>query len=229
MARFIQLIGPILQTPTPGHFTLGRTASRFISNILAWVLVIFSFYCCFNSGSMLLLGVGIVQIAFSLLIFLESFLMKMKAGPLESRRLEMTAYCIGGAILLLLCIYQFSEAFLSLKTPGNSYQSSVVTLAVISSVSGNLVLVRLLWRSGLIRSRLRAFFRPLLGILMLNLLSLFSSLIIGLTHFIQIDAGMAILSSIVLFVMAGGMMIDAYWHLAEIEMKGLKNSELEAV
>lgn len=227
MARFIQLIGPILQTPVPGRFSFGRKASRLLINLLASLLVIFSFYCCILSDSILLLGVAIVQIALSLLILLESFLKKMNTGPLESRRLEMTAYCIGGVMLLLLCIYQFSEAYLSLKAP-NTYRSSIVTLAVISSITGNLLLVRLMWQSGLIRSRIRAFCRPLLGILLLNLLSLFASIIIQLTHYVQVDAGMGMIASIVLFVMAAGMMIDAYWHLTEIEMKGLKNSELEA-
>lgn len=226
MARFIQFIGPILQAPTPGHFSFSHKAFHLLTKLLVALMVTFSFYCCIASDSILLLGVAIVQIALSLLILLESFLKKMKAGPLESRRLEMTAYCIGGVMLLLMCIYQFSEAYLSLKAP-NSYRSSMVTLAVISSIAGNLLLVRLLWQSGLIRSRIRAFCRPLLGILLLNLLSLFASIFIQLTHYVLIDAGMGIITSIVLFVIAAGVMIDAYWHLAEIEMKGLKNSGLE--
>ena len=121
-----------------------------------------------------------------------------------------------GVMLLLLCIYQFSEAFVSLQHP-NPYRSIDVTVAVVSSIAGNLVLVRLLWRSGLIRNRIRAFCQPLLGILFLNLLSLFSSLIIQLTGYNQLDALMAMFSSAVLFLISAGIMIDAYCHLIDLE------------
>lgn len=227
MARFIQLISPILHYPASGRLNLGRSSGFILTSLAAWILVVFSLYCCLRSGSALLLGVATVQIAFSLLIMLEIFLKRINAGPLESRRREMTAYCIGGVILLLLCIYQFSEAYLSLRLLRNVH-SSAVTLAVLSSISGNLLLVRLLWRSGLIRSRIRAFCQPLLGILLLNFFSLLTTFIIQLTHYVQLDAGLGMISSIVLFVIAAGMMIDAYWHLADIEMNGLKNNELEA-
>jgi Co/Zn/Cd efflux system component len=209
MARFTQLISPILQSPTPGHFVFGRMTARLWSNLLAWVLVIFSFYCCIMSESILLLGLAIVQIAFSLLILLESLLEKVKAGPLESRRLEMTAYCIGGVILLLLCIYQFNQAYRSLQTP-NIYRSSMVTLAACSSFAGNLLLVRLLWRSGLMCSRIRAFCGPVLGILFFNLFSILASIFIRLTHYDFIDAVLAMMSSILLTIVAGKY-IQRFW------------------
>jgi Co/Zn/Cd efflux system component len=227
MARFIQLIIPILQHPTPGRFYLGRLTAHLLSNLLTWILVVFSFYCCTTSNSTLLLSVVTVQIAFSFLILLESLLKTMKAGPLESRRLEMTAYCIGGAALLLICIYQFNEAFLSIKAPRN-YHIKEIAPAVFCSMAGNLVLVRLLWRSGLIRSRVRAFCQPLMGILFLNLFNLLASIAIQFTQYFLLDAFLSILISIVLFLIAGSMMIDAYWHLADLEKKGLKKKEIRA-
>lgn len=226
MARFIHLISPILHLSLPVRFSFGRVASKWSSQILAWLLVFLSFYYSMHSHSTLLIGVATLQLGLGLLILLELILSKMNAGPLESRRLEMTAYCLGGVFLLLLCIYQFSEAYVELKSPGKYWGWGVI-LAVGSSMLGNLILLRLLWSSGLIRSRIRAVCQPLAGILLCNLLCLVSSLVIQFTQYIQLDALFSLVSGTVLFFLTAGIMIDAYWHLAEVETKGLKNSEIE--
>src|SRR5690606_8755148 len=155
MARFIHLIHPILHFPLPIRFSFGQSAAGWLSHGLAWLLVLLSFYYSVQSHSSLLIGLATLQLAFSLLILLESALYKMKADPLESRRLEMTAYCLGGVVLLLLCIYQFSEAYKMLYAT-TSYWNPGVIMAVLASLAGNMILLRLLWRSGLIRSRIRA-------------------------------------------------------------------------
>lgn len=221
MARFIQLISPILYRPSPGRLFFDRSIGPVLIHGLAWILVACAFFFCWKSGSTLLLAVGTVQLAFSSLILLETFLGKMNAGPLTSRRLEMTAYCIGGAVLLLLSIYQFSEAYVCLRHPVK-HTGFLVPTAVLFSIVGNLMLVRWVWRSGLIRIRLRIYCPPLLGILLLDLLSFLSSLVIRYTPFQQFDALLAIAASIFLFIVTAGLMIDSYWRLTELEEKILK-------
>lgn len=212
MVRFTYLISPVVKPLTTSWVSSVKTTSLLLKNLPAWTLILLSFYFCLISDSILLLGVATVQIAFSLLIFLESVLKKVLDDPLKSRHLEMAGYCVGGVFLLLACMYQFSEAYISLQHPV-SHQHLGVTLTVLSSITGNVLLVRLHWRSGLIRSRIRTFCQPLLGLFLLNLLCLFSSFMIQLTGFFQFDALVSLVISGSLFVIIMGHITRAYRHL----------------
>lgn len=183
--------------------------SRYLNKVPAWVLVIYSLHCCLKSDSALLLSIVAIQLIFSFLIALESLLQHLGVGPLKSRRLEMKAYCIGGISLLPLLVYQLGAAYSSLKSP-EIYRVSQVTLAVCCSVAGNLVLVRQLWKSGLIRNRIRAFCSPLVGLLLLNMLTLFASLIIYLTEYVQLDALLALTSGVITLILISAK-VHLHW------------------
>lgn len=187
------------------HITFGLLCS------LLLVYLLFSYSKTTNS--LLLFNLGLIQLGISG-FFLQTWLQALfrTLGIHRSVRWWFTMLISFG--LVLSSGYTFIEIYSRLSVPVAIHtQQALLTGGLL--LGGNYLLFKILQSARIQRLRFGILHLRFPHLLKIQALSLFFLLLIHLTHLNRLDTWFSLLTGLPLLILAGFIMIDAYWKMEE--------------
>ncbi|MEL7118836.1 MAG: hypothetical protein AAFO07_05330 [Bacteroidota bacterium] len=180
--------------------------STLLSLILLFIELIYSQI----TNSLLLFTVALVQLSLTAFLLFTVFI--RNGENIKSRLVNTLLNCL---VLVLLTGIIFFECYERYTTPIDIHSNAALLVALFAFM-GNLLIIRMLWRTNFLKLKFGSFRLPLQGIGILSITVLLGTALITLTDYYLLDVLFSLLVGISIFIRAGFMMIDAYWHIHEM-------------
>lgn len=191
--------------------------SIFLSILLFSIEFSFSYW----TNSLLLFCIGILQTSLTVFVLVDFFLRAGLDANIASLKrtsdikTKLVSTFLNGFAILLFTGYIFFEFLERLTEPTHILSNSALPVAIICLLVNRLI-ITLLFQTDLQKQRFGTFKLPIFSIVILPAAVIIGLSIIYWTDFYFLDALLSFLIGFFIFVRAGFMMLDAYWHLYDI-------------
>ena len=192
------------------NYTRAALLGLVLSLSLVYMLFVFSKSC----NSLLLFNVGLVQTGIAVSLF-TTLLTSLSKTRLASLRLGFIFSLISGFILSLSTGYTFIETYTRLNEPV-SIKSYDALLAAITVLAGNIFLIRLLFKIGMIKIKTGSVRLAFSNVLLISVIVCLASALMHITGLYVIDTIIGMIIGLPLLFVTAFIMLDAYWKLTEL-------------